>query len=205
MIKKIAKQNTKERSSKNDIKQEQKKVLKKRKPKLTSKNISSKSKEKKTSELPRKNKKEIVLKRSSGKIEKFDTDRLAQTVSRGGVSYPVARNIAKSTTRKIKKSIKNTSTQTKKKIQPSSKNTQKLKFKTKKDRERIIITADQVKNLVMDELIERNQQAPNQSFSEMNTNLIEEKSLNDKEPVIDKVAANKNKILFDPSKQKGRS
>lgn len=59
--------------------------------------------------------------------------------------------------------------------------------------------------MVKDELMERNQQAPNQSFSEMNTNLLEDKSLNDKEPVIDKVAANKNKILYDPSKQKGRS
>lgn len=135
MIKKLSKQNTKEKRSKNDMKKEQINVLKNRKPKLTSKNISSKSKEKKTSKLPRKNKKEIVLKRSSGKIEKFDTARLAQTVSRGGVSYPIARDIAKSTTRKIKKSIKNTSTKTKKKIQPSSKNKQKLKIKTKIDRE----------------------------------------------------------------------
>ena len=32
-------------------------------------------------------KKEIVVKRSSGRVEKFDTNRLAQTVSRSGVPF----------------------------------------------------------------------------------------------------------------------
>jgi hypothetical protein len=30
-------------------------------------------------------------------------------------------------------------------------------------------------------------------------------TLDDREPVMDKVAANKNKVLFDPSKRKGSS
>ena len=42
-----------------------------------------------------------------------------------------------------------------------------------------------------------------------NTTISEESSmkitLDDREPVMDKVAANRNKVLFDPSKQKGSS
>src|SRR6266498_1160856 len=47
-------------------------------------------------------KKEIIVRRSSGRKEKFDTNRLAQTVSRSGVPYLMARDIAKTTTKKIK-------------------------------------------------------------------------------------------------------
>ena len=50
-------------------------------------------------------KKEIVVKRSSGRVEKFDTNRLAQTVSRSGVPFLMARDIAKKATKKIKSQI----------------------------------------------------------------------------------------------------
>ncbi|MFB5601026.1 MAG: hypothetical protein ACE5SW_12470 [Nitrososphaeraceae archaeon] len=65
----------------------------------------------------------------------------------------------------------------------------------------MIVTASQVKNLVQDEIKDRNQQDHSPSFSE-NAKVSEESStkitLDEKEPVIDIVAANKNKILFDP-------
>lgn len=57
-----------------------------------------------------------------------------------------------------------------------------------------------------DELKNRNQQDHSPSFSgNTTTSTIGEESsikltLNDREPVLDKVAANKNKILYDPSK-----
>ena len=51
-------------------------------------------------------KKEILVKRSSGRVEKFDTNRLAQTVSRSGVPFLMARDIAKKATKKIKSQIK---------------------------------------------------------------------------------------------------
>ena len=50
-------------------------------------------------------KKDIVVKRSSGRVEKFDTNRLAQTVSRSGVPFLMARDIAKKATKKIKSQI----------------------------------------------------------------------------------------------------
>lgn len=213
MIKKTSKQNSKEKKIKNDTKNKKKQVLKKTKSSnLKSKNISNKPKPKKTSKSNLKIKKDIVLKRSSGREEKFDRDKLTQTVSRSGISFPVARDVAKSITKKIKKSVQNKSTGTKKKKQRQHQSSlaskQILKINTKKEPEKVIVTASQIKNLVNDELKERNQQDHSPSFSG-NTSIGEELSmkitLNDREPVMDKVAANKNKVLYDPSKQKGSS
>ena len=217
MIKKTSKQNSKEKKIKNDTKNKKKQVvLKKTKSSnLNSKSISNKSKPKKTSKvISTKSKKDIILKRSSGREEKFDTNKLTQTVSRSGVSFPVARDVAKSITKKIKKSAQNKSTRTTKKKQqqqPSVVATkqQKLKIDTnKKEAEKVIVTASQIKNLVDDELKDRNQQDHSPSFSG-NITIGEGSSmkitLDDREPVMDKVAANKNKVLFDPSKQKGSS
>jgi hypothetical protein len=45
---------------------------------------------------------QIVIKRSSGRKEKFDTNRMAQTVGRSGVPFPMARDVAKTASNKIK-------------------------------------------------------------------------------------------------------
>ena len=214
MIKKTSKQTSKEKKSKNDTKNKKKQILKKSKSSnLNSKNISNKPKQ--TNKMNSKSKKEIVLKRSSGREENFDTDKLTQTVSRSGVSFPVARDVAKSITKKIKKSVQTKSTGTTKKKQKQSSTIptkqQKLKINPKKDSEKVIVTASQIKSLVDDELKDRNQQDHSPSFSgNTTTATIGEESfikltLNDREPVMDKVAANKNKVLYDPSKQKGSS
>lgn len=214
MIKKTSKQTSKEKKSKYDTKNKKKQILKKSKSSnLNSKNISNKPKQ--TNKMNSKSKKEIVLKRSSGREENFDTDKLTQTVSRSGVSFPVARDVAKSITKKIKKSVQTKSTGTTKKKQKRSSTIptkqQKLKINPKKDSEKVIVTASQIKSLVDDELKDRNQQDHSPSFSgNTTTATIGEESfikltLNDREPVMDKVAANKNKVLYDPSKQKGSS
>ena len=214
MIKKISKQTSKEKKIKNDTKNKKKQILKKSKSSnLNSKNISNKPKQ--TNKMNSKSKKEIVLKRSSGREENFDTDKLTQNVSRSGVSFPVARDVAKSITKKIKKSVQTKSTGTTKKKQKRSSTIptkqQKLKINPKKDSEKVIVTASQIKSLVDDELKDRNQQDHSPSFSGNTTTATigEESSikltLNDREPVMDKVAANKNKVLYDPSKQKGSS
>ena len=99
-----------------------------------------------------KNKKEILLQRSSGREEKFNTDRLTKTVSRSGVSFPMARDVAKSITKKIKKSVQNKSIGTTKKKQQQSSSIstkQKLKTNSKKEPEAVIVTASQIKNLIM--------------------------------------------------------
>lgn len=214
MIKKTSKQTSKEKKNKTDTKNKKKQTLNKSKSSnRNSKNISNKPK--KTNKMNSKSKKEIVLKRSSGREENFDTGKLTQTVSRSGVSFPVARDVAKSITKKIKKAVQTKSTGTTKKKQKRSSTIptkqQKIKINPKKDSEKIIVTATQIKSLIDDELKDRNQQDHSPSFSGNTTTATigEESSikltLNDREPVLDKVAANKNKVLYDPSKQKGSS
>ncbi|HZL22820.1 MAG TPA: hypothetical protein VFC05_05815 [Nitrososphaeraceae archaeon] len=214
MIKKTSKQTSKEKRIKTDTKNKKKQILNKSKSSnRNSKNISNKPK--KTNKMNSKSKKEIVLKRSSGREENFDTGKLTQTVSRSGVSFPVARDVAKSITKKIKKSVQTKPTGTTKKKQKRSSTIytkqQKIKINPKKDSEKVIVTASQIKSLVDDELKDRNQQDHSPSFSGNTTTATigEESSikltLNDREPVLDKVAANKNKVLYDPSKQKGSS
>ena len=214
MIKKTSKQTSKEKKNKTDTKNKKKQILNKSKSSnRNSKNISNKPK--KTNKMNSKSKKEIVLKRSSGREENFDTDKLTQNVSRSGVSFPVARDVAKSITKKIKKSVQTKPTGTTKKKQKRSSTIytkqQKIKINPKKDSEKVIVTASQIKSLVDDELKDRNQQDHSPSFSgNTTTSTIGEESsikltLNDREPVLDKVAANKNKVLYDPSKQKGSS
>ncbi len=214
MIKKTSKQTSKEKRIKTDTKNKKKQILNKSKSSnRNSKNISNKPK--KTNKMNSKSKKEIVLKRSSGREENIDTGKLTQTVSRSGVSFPVARDVAKSITKKIKKSVQTRPTGTTKKKQKRSSTIytkqQKIKINPKKDSEKVIVTASQIKSLVDDELKDRNQQDHSPSFSGNTTTATigEESSikltLNDREPVLDKVAANKNKVLYDPSKQKGSS
>ena len=77
----------------------------------------------------------------------------------------MARDVAKSITKKIKKSAQNKSTGTTKKKQQQQQSSvvatkqQKLKIDTnKKEAEKVIVTASQIKNLVDDELNDRNQQ-----------------------------------------------
>ena len=108
MVKKISKQSSskKGKNVKNDIKNPKKQSIKSN---LNSKKLPNKPKVKKTikSKVNPKNKKSIVVRRSSGRKEKFDTNKLTQTVSRSGVSFPVTKNVAKSITKKIKKTCSN--------------------------------------------------------------------------------------------------
>jgi hypothetical protein len=142
-------------------------------------------------------KQDILIRRSSGRKEKFDTDRLAQTVGRSGVPYMMARDIAKTASRKINSQIK----------RKGSKNRQNLsKTKSTVRSKPIVLKADQIRNIVSDELRVRNRPDIATSYSGHapdHSNLETKPSLNDREPVLDIVAANKNKILYDPSKQKG--
>ncbi|MFB5601025.1 MAG: hypothetical protein ACE5SW_12465 [Nitrososphaeraceae archaeon] len=111
MVKQISKPNSKKgKNLKNIAKNIKKKQVVK--SNFKSKNIANKSKAKKPTKakVTSKSKKTIVVRRSSGREEKFDTDKLTQTVSRSGVSFPVAKDLSKSITKKIKKSAQAKST-----------------------------------------------------------------------------------------------
>jgi ATP cone domain-containing protein len=138
-------------------------------------------------------KREVLVQRSSGRRETFDTDRLAQTVSRSGVPYPMARDIAKKTAKKIKLQQKSSSD---------------LKKFRKNKQKPVVVKASQMRNLVARELKERNRPDIARSYMGMSPEHVEHQikpTLDDKEPILDNIAANRTKVLFDPSKQKGSS
>ncbi len=150
-------------------------------------------------------KKEIVVKRSSGRVEKFDTNRLAQTVGRSGVPFLMARDIAKKATKKIKSQIRSPVREDNH-MNKTGKRTVSGGRKSSPKREPVVVTASQVRNLVVDELQDRNRPDIASSYtghSPEHHDLQAKPTLDDKEPVLDIVAANMNKVLHDPSKQKG--
>ena len=151
-------------------------------------------------------KKEIVVKRSSGRVEKFDTNRLAQTVSRSGVPFLMARDIAKKATKKIKSQIMSPVREDNHMNKKTGKRTISRGRKSSPKPEPVVVTASQVRNLVVNELQDRNRPEIASSYTghpPEHRDLQSKPNLNDKEPVLDIVAANMNKVLHDPSKAKG--
>jgi hypothetical protein len=148
----------------------------------------------KTKPLKRKQQ-QIVIKRSSGRKEKFDTNRMAQTVGRSGVPFLMARDVAKKVSNKIKHEAY-TQQQTKGRSSNRSKPTQ-LKEKT--------VTASRIRSLVSNELRDRNRSDIAASYSgQTPENTLPEENLKDNQLTIaDTSAANRNRVLHDQSKRGG--
>ena len=143
-------------------------------------------------------KQELIVKRSSGRKEKFDTNRMAQTVSRSGVPFLMARDVAKTVSNKIKHEAY-TQQQTKGRRGRSSNKSKSRQLKGK------TVTASKVRNLVSNELRDRNRTDIAASYSgQTPENTLPQKDLKDKEPTItDTYAANRNRVLHDQSKRGG--
>src|SRR4030095_1834814 len=128
----------------------------------------------------------------------------AQTSSRSGIPFVMAKDIAEKTTEKIQNSINEIKSNVKS-IDESDQSNQiagsmKSSLKSEDD---IVVTAGQVKNLVAKELQTRNRPEVASSLigEPTNANSISRKpTINDKEPIQDNVAANKNRLRFDRSK-----
>lgn len=144
--------------------------------------------------------KDIIIERSTGRKEKFDTNRLAQTSSRSGIPFVMAKDIAEKTTEKIQNSINDIKSNVKSIDESDQSNQPAGSMKSEDD---IVVTAGQVKNLVAKELQTRNRPEIASSLigEPTNANSISRKpTINDKEPIQDNVAANKNRLRFDRSK-----
>ena len=144
--------------------------------------------------------KDIIIERSTGRKEKFDTNRLAQTSSRSGIPFVMAKDIAEKTTEKIQNSINDIKSNVKSIDESDQSNQPAGSMKSEDD---IVVTAGQVKNLVAKELQTRNRPEVASSLigEPTNANAISRKpTINDKEPIQDNVAANKNRLRFDRSK-----
>jgi hypothetical protein len=72
-------------------------------PKTKKKKNSNSNRKRRTNNIKKMREKQIVVKRSSGRRERFDTNRMAQTVSRSGVPFLMARDVAKNVSNKIRK------------------------------------------------------------------------------------------------------
>ncbi len=81
----------------------------------------------------------IAIRRSSGRKEKFDMKRMIQITGRSGVPFPMAMDIAKDVSKRVKAETKG--------------------------KEKRIVTARKIRSLIAASLIERNQQATASSFS----------------------------------------
>jgi hypothetical protein len=144
--------------------------------------------------------KDIIIERSTGRKEKFDTNRLAQTSSRSGIPFVMAKDISEKTTEKIQNSINDIKSNVKSIDESDQTNQTAGSMKSEDD---IVVTAGQVKNLVAKELQTRNRPEVASSIigEPTNANSISRKpTINDKEPIQDNVAANKNRLRFDRSK-----
>ena len=141
---------------------------------------------------------ELVVKRSSGRKEKFDTNRMAQTVGRSGVPYLMARDVAKTVSNKIKHEAYTQQQRAKGRRRSSSKS-RPIQPKEK------TVTASRIRNLVSNELRNRNRSDIAASYSgQTPENTLPEENLKDNQPTIaDTSAANRNRVLHDQSKRGG--
>jgi len=145
----------------------------------------------------------LTIRRSSGRREKFNMERMAQTVSRSGVPFLMARDISK----KIAKKVKNKST-----ISPQQgrhkKSTEKQRKMPQKPR---TITAGKVRQMVAEELIDRNRPDIAKSYSgepAVNTTKHIDDSLIEKQRGIDKSSVKtqhkrRTEVMYDQSKRGG--
>ena len=130
--------------------------------------------------------KEVVIGRSTGRKEKFDTNRMAQTVSRSGVPFLMARDVAKKVSTKIRKDSRSS------------------KSRTREAKGEKTVNGSRIRNLVENELRDRNRSDIADSYSDqVPENTLEEQNLKDKQPIVDSVAANRNRVLHDTSKRGG--
>lgn len=153
----------------------------------------------KTQPLEKDQQQQITVRRSSGRKEKFDTNRMAQTVSRSGVPFLMARDIAKKVSGKIKQEAHNQ--QSKGKDNNNSNNRNKSNATQLKEK---TVTGSRVRKLVASELRDRNRSDIASSYSgQVPENTLQEQNLKDQQPITDTVAANRNRVLHDTSKRGG--
>lgn len=161
----------------------------------TRKAVKRRSRVGKTKPLEKHQQQQITVRRSSGRKEKFDINRMAQTVGRSGVPFLMARDVAKKVSGKIKQEARNQQSKGKNNNSNKSNPTQ-LKEKT--------VTGSRVRKLVASELRDRNRSDIAASYSgKVPENTLQEQNLKDQQPIADTVAANKNRVLHDTSKRGG--
>lgn len=129
---------------------------------------------------------EVIIKRTSGRREKFETNKMAQTVSRSGTPFLLARDVAKTVSEKVMRKGDNTKEEGMKGASPST----------------VEVDAGEVRNMVAEELRERNRPDIASSYSgeqPENARQGRHELMKENQPRSDAEAAKKSKLLFDSS------
>lgn len=140
---------------------------------------------------------DIIIKRTSGRREKFETDKMAQTVSRSGTPFLLARDVAKTVSEKVMHrgndiAAKEGGGEEERTSSPST----------------IEVDAGQVRKMVAEELKERNRPDIASSYSgerPENTRQGRHELMKENQPLHDADAANQSKLLFDSSTNMAKS
>jgi transcriptional repressor NrdR len=144
---------------------------------------------------------EIIIKRTSGRREKFETDKMAQTVSRSGTPFLLARDIAKTVSEKVMRKGDNSSA-TEEEEEEEEKQMKASPSST------IEVDAGEVRRMVAEELRERNRPDIASSYSgeqPENTRQGRHELMKENQPLHDADAANQSKLLFDSSTNMAKS
>lgn len=148
---------------------------------------------KKTKPMNRKPKQQVSIKRSSGRKEKFDTNPMAQTVSRSGVPFIMAHDITKKVSNKI---MSEADTQI-----PRTKGRNSNKPRSTRPKEKTV-TGSKIRNLVSKELRYRNRSDIAASYSgQTPENTLLEKNPRLKQSRAADNAANRKRLVYDESKR----
>jgi transcriptional repressor NrdR len=137
---------------------------------------------------------DIIIKRTSGRREKFETNKMAQTVSRSGTPFLLARDVAKTVSDKVMRKGDD-STAGKEEMKASSPST-------------VEVDAGEVRRMVAEELRERNRPDIASSYSgerPENTRQGRHELMKENQPLHDADAANQSKLLFDSSTNMAKS
>jgi transcriptional repressor NrdR len=141
---------------------------------------------------------DIVIKRTSGRKEKFETNKMAQTVSRSGTPFLLAMDVAKTVSEKVMQKEKYNDTQAaqgeegEKGSSPST----------------IEVDGGEVRKMVTEEIKERNRPDIAASYSgeqPENTRQGRHELMKENQPLHDADSANQSKLLFDSSTNMAKS
>jgi transcriptional repressor NrdR len=139
---------------------------------------------------------DIIIKRTSGRREKFDTDRMAQTVSRSGTPFLLARDVAKTVSDKVVREGNGaTAAQGGEGSRQDAPTT-------------IEVDGAEVRKMVAEELKERNRPEIASSYSgEQPENMRQGRYelMRENQPLHDADAANQSKLVFDSSTSMAKS
>lgn len=140
---------------------------------------------------------DIIIKRTSGRREKFETDKMAQTVSRSGTPFLLARDVAKTVSEKVMHQRNDTTT-----AQGGEKRRRRSSPTT------IEVDGAEVRKMVTEELKERNRPDIATSYSgeqPENTRQGRYELMRENQPLHDADSANQSKLLFDSSTNMAKS